>query len=63
MPNTDFQATDKVSEIETDVVGTPEGDGEYPEGVPLSKLPDEALQVPRGNDPDQREDLRPKVGL
>ena len=60
MPNTDFEATDKVEEVETDVTATPEGDGEYPEGVPLGKLPEGALEVPQGNNPDLREDLRPR---
>lgn len=60
MPNTDFEATDKVEDVKTEVTATPEGDGEYPDGAPLGRLPDAALEVPRGNDPDLREDLRPK---
>jgi len=52
MPDTDFEAPDSPEDDEPDVVGTPEGDDEFAPGEPLKKLPDEALQDPRGGAPD-----------
>ena len=52
MPDTDFEPTDKVPEREPEVVGTPEGDGEFPPGEPLKPVPDAAEQKPRGGAPD-----------
>jgi hypothetical protein len=53
MPETDFEAPDSVPEGSPTVVGTPEGDNEFVPDQPLKKLPDEALQEPRGNGPDE----------
>ena len=53
MPDTDFQAPGDASEIKTDVVGTPEGDNEFPPDVPLKPVPNEAEQRPRGGAPDE----------
>ena len=38
---------------EPDVVATPEGDGEFDPSEPLHPLPDDALETPRGNEPDR----------
>ncbi len=35
-----------------DVVGTPEGDNEFPPDAPLKPVPDGAEQDPRGAEPD-----------
>ena len=59
MPDTDFQAPDGVTEVPTDVVGTPEGDGEFPPDQPLKPVPDEAEQRPRGGAPDEYRQARP----
>jgi hypothetical protein len=48
MPETDFEAPDSVPEDAPATVGTPEGDNEFAPDEPLKKLPEEALQVPRG---------------
>ncbi len=52
MPETDFEVPDSVPEGSPNTVGTPEGDNEFAPDEPLTKLPDEALQEPRGNGPD-----------
>ena len=43
---------DSVDTHEPDVVATPEGDGEFDPSEPLHRLPDGALEVPRGNEPE-----------
>lgn len=37
---------------ESDVIATPEGDGEFDPTQPLRPLPEGALEDPRGNKPD-----------
>ena len=48
----DLEASDSPQDREPDTVGTPEGDNEFFPDQPLSKLPDDAEQIPRGNAPD-----------
>jgi hypothetical protein len=48
MPKTDFEAPDSVPDEAPTVVGTPEGDNEFPPDQPLSPLPDGAEQEPGG---------------
>ena len=48
----DLEASDSPQDHEPDTVGTPEGDNEFMPDQPLSKLPADAEQIPRGNAPD-----------
>ena len=38
---------------EPDVIATPEGDGEFNPSEPLHPLPEDALEVPRGSEPER----------
>ena len=44
---------DRSKSHESGVVATPEGDGEFNPSEPLHPLPDDALETPRGNEPDR----------
>jgi hypothetical protein len=56
MPKMDFEAPDSVPEDASTTVGTPEGDNEFGPDEPLRKLPEDALQVPRGGGVDRPHD-------
>lgn len=55
MPDRNYEAPDNANDPPTDVVATPEGDNEFTPDEPLTKLPDEALQEPRGSNPESRD--------
>lgn len=59
MPDTNFEAPDVALASETDVVGTPEGDNEFPPDAPLKPIPDEAAQRPWGGAPDEYRQDKP----
>ncbi len=48
----DLEASDSAQDPTSDTVATPEGDNEFAPDEPLTSLPADAEQIPRGNAPD-----------
>ena len=44
---------DTPEDNQPDVVGTPEGDNEFAPDEPLTKVPDDAEQIPRGSNSEE----------